>query len=489
MTGLSSATKVEDPEEQLARFREQWKAEVRQRLQQSKGTAADASTSTGGNSLPSTSEHVKAAVEVPTSPPFRPAKSDTIPVTLTSLPTSTSPSTTTAAQPHVPISPPRATSHAPIPLELGHKQRAAVDVYRQAIAMEQSGKLDEATELYRKAFRMHDQVDRVFRTLEAQQQWIIEPTHHHPHPRDRHSHPPKHGHGHGRTSSRDMTHITEGMRTMEVSLRGHKFKTTSLPSLISAWPYELTFEPEDEREPIAINKLPDELLLYILSFLDVTSIERFGSVNRKARLITLDPYLWRLFVGSIYIPPQIAYDEEIEEVLESDYLGDYRRLYVEHPRIRLDGVYIAVCHYIRNGLSENAWVNITQLITYHRYLRFYPDGTVLSLLANEEISPQQIIPMLKPNLNMKGFFIGQWRLTGTTIHITSLTDPTGLTSSSRRYTFQMTLELRSKPVLGKWNRLDMKAYDSVNVDTGEATPVALKNDRPFWFSKVRSYAM
>lgn len=27
------------------------------------------------------------------------------------------------------------------------------------------------------------------------------------------------------------------------------------------------------------------------------------------------------------------------------YKGDLRRVYVEHPRVRLDGVYIAVCHY------------------------------------------------------------------------------------------------------------------------------------------------
>jgi hypothetical protein len=25
---------------------------------------------------------------------------------------------------------------------------------------------------------------------------------------------------------------------------------------------------------------------------------------------------------------------------------DYRRLYIEQPRVRLDGVYIAVCHYV-----------------------------------------------------------------------------------------------------------------------------------------------
>ena len=51
----------------------------------------------------------------------------------------------------------------------------------------------------------------------------------------------------------------------------------------------------------------------------------------------------------------------------------------------------------------------------------------------------------------------------------------------------MVLDLRSRP-LGRWNRLDLRAYDSVRVGSGEAVPLALKNERPFWFSKVKSYA-
>ena len=47
----------------------------------------------------------------------------------------------------------------------------------------------------------------------------------------------------------------------------------------------------------------------------------------------------------LYVPPQITYDEEIDDLLD-DYMNDYRRVYIEHPRIRLDGVHIAVCHYM-----------------------------------------------------------------------------------------------------------------------------------------------
>lgn len=53
----------------------------------------------------------------------------------------------------------------------------------------------------------------------------------------------------------------------------------------------------------------------------------------------------RELVHTTYIPPQIQ-DDETVDVIAEQYMTDYRRLYVEHPRLRLDGVYIAVCHYM-----------------------------------------------------------------------------------------------------------------------------------------------
>jgi len=194
--------------------------------------------------------------------------------------------------------------------------------------------------------------------------------------------------------------------------------------------------------------------------------------------------------------------------------------------------------------------------------RFFPNGQVLSLLANEEKHPQEIIPLLKPSLRMKGLFVGHWKLIGTTVCLSNLVDASGrfplpvfsilpspvctafpvdggrsldLTSlgnrgaasssagahfghastqvygqghghghgyghtqrqpgssllstqtDKARYVFDMTLNLRSKP-LGRWNRMDIQSYDSVNLENGDVHPVALKHERPFWFSKVRSY--
>jgi F-box protein 9 len=84
----------------------------------------------------------------------------------------------------------------------------------------------------------------------------------------------------------------------------------------------------------------------------------------------------------------------------------------------------------------------------------------------------------------QGFYIGTWKLSGLTVQVSNLLDPSNPTA---RYSFQMTLTLRSRP-LGRWNKLEFDEYESINLEDGEATALGLKNERPFWFSKVRSYS-
>ncbi|EMD38956.1 hypothetical protein CERSUDRAFT_104245 [Gelatoporia subvermispora B] len=443
---VSSPGTAPDSDE-LARFREQWKAEVRKKKGQPVAQTV-VGPSTSPRSLP--------------------------------RPRAFSGATTSVSRPVV-------TDNSAEPLN--RKLRAAIDLYRRAVQCEQQSNLDEALRLYRQAFRMDANVDRAFHRLETQQLAASAAGHA---PDSAGAPTRKHQKAPSITGQDAVDAITRSIKAMDMHssvLPDMSVTVTrSLASLVKTWSYDVSFEPEDEREPVPIKLLPDELLVHILRTLDVSSIERFAAVNRKARVVSLDTSIWKDFVCAVYKPPQINDDESLDDLLRN-YMSDYRRLYIEHPRVRLDGVYIAVCHYIRNGLSENTWVHVSHLITYHRYLRFYPNGQVLSLLANEEHSPQQVIPLLKPTLRMKGLFIGNWNLVGNTLYITDLADPVQRPDgvAGPRYTFQMILELRSRP-LGRWNRLDLHTYDSVDIESGEATPLPLKHQRPFWFSKVRSYA-
>ncbi|KAG1860684.1 hypothetical protein DFJ58DRAFT_701133 [Suillus subalutaceus] len=460
--GTSDILAPEQEPAELARFREQWKAEVRERR-------AAATSGAQTQPVPGANTAAERAIS--------PARSDASskPAITNTLSASRGPAT------HVVAGAPTVITHAShgqshLSPNLAH----AVEVYRKAVFHEQHSQLDEALRLYRQAFRLDANVDRAYFIEEqrTQERSAIQPASHKKVP-----------------STVSVNGVTRDVQKLEVQDSKNRSFVASgfLAQVLKNFPENLVFEPEDEKEGLPpINLIPDELLLQILRILDYTTIERFAAVSRKARVLSLDSAIWRDFVQLAYKPPQIADDESITNIVEL-YSSDYRRAYIEHPRLRLDGVYIAVCHYMRMGSSENAWVNVTHLITYHRYLRFFPNGQVLSLLANDEWQPQTVIPMLKPSLRMKGFYIGNWSLSGSTVYITNLDEkhPSHAHATTElqpnKYFFQMTLALRSRP-LGRWNKLDFIGYDSVNVEDGEAVPLPLKNERSFWFSKVKSWA-
>lgn len=116
--------------------------------------------------------------------------------------------------------------------------------------------------------------------------------------------------------------------------------------------------------------------------------------------------------------------------------------------------------------------------------------------------------------NLQDLTLGRWTLSETEVQLVDLVDvsgnyrlPSGFslpeTSTSfhphheksdkaglqdLRYAFTMTLSLKSKPVIGRWNRLDLMSYESVNLESGDSVPIWLGKEKPFWFSRVKSYA-
>ncbi|KAL5633371.1 hypothetical protein ACGC1H_003761 [Rhizoctonia solani] len=210
------------------------------------------------------------------------------------------------------------SSSSPPPPPPPHTRRSPIDLYSEAVEKEQRGELDVALDLYRRAFRLDPNVDRAYHyrnTTESLRSLTLAPIE-----------PP------ASLPKPEPIHVAPT-------------STHSIRTLISAFPpaSELTFSPEDERQPVAIAHVPDELLIHILRLLDVSTIERFALVCRRARVLTVDPNLWRDFVTSTYVPPQIPTTIPLTEyITRFDY--DMRRLYIELPRLRLDGVYIAVCH-------------------------------------------------------------------------------------------------------------------------------------------------
>lgn len=215
-----------------------------------------------------------------------------------------------------------------------------IDLYKRAAIAESEGDLDKAVRLYRDSFRLHDNVASLYhRSMLAESKPI--------------SHPGTSSHSHARKVSTGTTTTLEPPLDTVVAAAWKPTATSFtlshiLSSIAEEWPPKLDFQPEDERMPVPINNLPDELLIAILAQLasrnDVTGIERFAMVNRKARLVSLDSGVWKDLVTRTYVWPQVPQEEDPLDMLRLDYGYDCRHMYMQQPRVRMDGVYIAVCH-------------------------------------------------------------------------------------------------------------------------------------------------
>ncbi len=292
------------------------------------------------------------------------------------------PAETAAAPPEQP-----STSEASSPHHSGvfRSRNDALEVYSRAVKHEQAGELDEALRLYRQAFRMDSNVDKTYHLREQRARTSLDAisltaTTIEENAENRPATP---------VNARSNCVVPGVVHTKPASFPHHTERQASglLGSILANFPMPLSFEPEDERASSPLQRLPDELLVNILSYLNAAAIEHFGLVSRKARMITLDAMIWRFdfflsslmrsadyyepvcferpfshvvmvgrscsycvslhrsFVETIYKPPQISSDETLDDILDK-YSSDYRRVYIEQPRVRLDGVYIAVCHYM-----------------------------------------------------------------------------------------------------------------------------------------------
>ncbi|CAK7208403.1 hypothetical protein SBRCBS47491_000080 [Sporothrix bragantina] len=373
--------------------------------------------------------------------------------------------------------------------------------------------------------------------------------------------------------------------------------------------------------PCPLAELPDELLVHILRDValdDVGDFVRLARVCRKlAFLVATEDRIWRrVCVGpefgfanmhrtwarTIEWGPLVEDGEEgddvederrrqrqasnyattmklrkgvkiVEDAVEGNkehktaslppVYSSWQRMFRLRPRIRFNGCYISTVNYIRPGqpsASLATWTNPVHIVTYFRYLRFFRDGTVISLLTTSE--PPDVIHHLTkdlvtthkggamahlPSLVMQNALRGRWRMSGIPDEdkegIDSISDEDELrsreevgqalttlpsiregkaTSSATtagdnappaspfsslaaatdaesdvvvetegvgKYYYRMELAFRSAGKGTRNNKLNWRgfySYDRLTDDWGE---FGLKNYRPFFFSRVRSYGV
>ena len=177
-----------------------------------------------------------------------------------------------------------------------------------------------------------------------------------------------------------------------------------------------------EPPPCPISSVPTDVLIDILkhvALLDPALFYRMSLVCRRfAYHFAHEQHVWKRlcqgwrfgfeamhysFACDIYgspsytlAPRYILFPREKASVQIPRPLSSWAQVFQAFPRIRFTGVYISTVNYTRPG-AGSAYQNITwnspiHIVTYFRYLRFYPDGTVISLLTTTE--PTEVVPYI-----------------------------------------------------------------------------------------------
>lgn len=128
--------------------------------------------------------------------------------------------------------------------------------------------------------------------------------------------------------------------------------------------------------------LPDELLYEIFARMTPYNLGRAACVCRKWRYTVRNPVFWRNACLKAW---QLSGAVENYKLLQSNYSGSWRKMWLSRPRVRVDGLYVSRNTYIRAGIAEWKITNPVHIVCYFRYLRFYPSGRFLYKNSSQKV--------------------------------------------------------------------------------------------------------
>ncbi|OKL55606.1 hypothetical protein UA08_09029 [Talaromyces atroroseus] len=271
--------------------------------------------------------------------------------------------------------------------------RSALEHFEKAVEREAEGNLGDSLAHYRKAYRLDAAIDQKYRN--------------------------KHFANKPAPASATKSPETTKDRKEEVEL-------LPTPELISSFahlpipPAEPLIEG-DIPPPCPISNIPNDVLIEILrhiALMDPASLSRMALVcKRFAYHFAHEQHIWkRLCQGYEFGFPAMHYSFSCDLLgnpyhsfiprytpfprgagaavsLPENY-STWSQVFQLFPRIRFTGVYISTVNYTRPGGASSyanaAWNDPIHIVTYFRYLRFYPDGSVISLLSTTE--PMDVVP-------------------------------------------------------------------------------------------------
>lgn len=195
---------------------------------------------------------------------------------------------------------------------------------------------------------------------------------------------------------------------------------------------------------------------------------------------------------------------------DSHYSSSWLCMFRLRPRIRFGGCYISTVNYQRSGQAssnQTTWGSPIHIVTYYRYLRFFRDGTCISLLTTAE--PSDVVHHLTreavvlhaggamphlPSIAVHSALRGRWRFSRVADTPSALLsevegDLIIETEGVSKYIFRLDLSLKSAGKGAKNNKLAWRGFYSYDRLTDDWAEFTLKNDKPFYFSRVKSYGV
>ncbi|KAL2834203.1 hypothetical protein BDW59DRAFT_44792 [Aspergillus cavernicola] len=438
--------------------------------------------------------------------------------------------------------------------------QSALEHFERAVQREEEGNLGDSLQHYRKAYRLDAAVDKEYRN--------------------------KHYAGTWKKKASQAAPADESAKAAPVDDQPTFVPTPELIASFARFPI-LPAEPPVEGDPpppCPIAHVPSEVIVEILEHvarMDPAAFCRMALVcKRFAYHFSHEQHIWkRVCQGSKFgfgamhysfacdihgnpehtLAPQPRYTPfptDLPVQLPSP-LSSWSEVFHTFPRIRFTGIYISTVNYTRAGAasaySNISWNSPIHIVTYYRYLRFYPDGTVIYLLTTSE--PVDVVPHInKPNVTaaratsrkhhqrnlpdvgsssgvqdpvptvamdaLKRAQWGRWRLSKPT----SPTDPPEESNNSfptkdksavpdsrdlvietegigaPKYIYVLHLALRSTttrptnanptaPNPSRNTKLVWQGYWSYDKLTDDWAEFGLKNDRAFVFRRVRAWGM
>lgn len=325
----------------------------------------------------------------------------------------------------------------------------AISVWEKGVLKEKDGSMSDAINYYRRAIKMYDGVEKVYRK-KLHDEWIL----------------------HKKLISLNLNQdsVTKDDGENEEEIVEPK-------ELLPCWILEM---------------LPNDILLRVVKHALLISGESWVNLSLSCQkfneLCFHNTFPYKVFKDYIYSKQR--YDEQSMtlngvdnlKVLEKELWGeDYISMIKTRPFIKFQGVYISVVNYLRYGSNiegSSSLLNPVHMITYYRYYRFYEDGTVLRLLTTDE--PGHVVKHFDKDTKPKNSEICRWSL-GFDDNFGRLT----VTRSNAKYIFRETLTIKKQG-----NKIHQRlkwVSSTVEDNEGNISECSLRNEKPFYFSRVKSY--